>query len=89
MKEIEIPNDSQLQVIGKYAFAKTSLKCFIVPFYLKKIEKCAFYCCESLQIIEINNEAEIELVDDDAFEYCDNCIVMISSKLIGCFNFNK
>lgn len=89
LKQIEIPNDSQLQVIEEYALGKTSLKCFIAPPNLKRIEEYAFYCCECLQIIEINDESKMEFIDENAFVYSDDCIVMTSHKLIGRFDFNK
>lgn len=63
LEEIELP--ASIEVIGEFAFAKTSIKSFEAPAALKQIQRQAFFNCKGLTSAQLNEG--LELIGDEAF----------------------
>lgn len=59
---VEIPEDSQLQIIEKEAFAYSSIESFTVPPSLIHIGEKAFFCCQELREIEIPENSNLQTI---------------------------
>ena len=67
LKRVDIPNDSQLEIICKNAFSETSIQCFSIPSNLKQIGECAFFKCKQLCKLEISENSQLEIICQNAF----------------------
>ena len=54
LQHIEIPDDSELQIIDANSFALTQITSFFIPIDIKKIHNQAFFLCTNIKIIEID-----------------------------------
>lgn len=66
LKTIEFENDSQLQIIGNYAFHISTLEEIYIPFHVKIIGKNAFDCCH-INSIEFAPDSELQTIGKKAF----------------------
>lgn len=68
LRTVEIPQDSNLQIIGKYAFSFSGIKDIFIPRNVKKIAKFAFADCSSLSRIEFAPDSELYTIEKHSFE---------------------
>ena len=88
LRIIEIPIDSQLQIIEKGAFNHTFIESFAFPSHFKQIDVSAFGFCDNLKIIEINYGFEMDS-NKYAFKTLTNSILMIPVKCDGSSKIKK
>lgn len=69
LQEIEFSEDSELQTIGEYAFAKSSLKSIKIPKHVKKIGEYAFFCCK-LKSFSFSEQPELNTIEACIFSFC-------------------
>ena len=66
--KINIPKDSKLKIIGKYAFLRAMLTSFELPNSVISIEESAFFNCSRLINFKINmKESMLMIIGNDAF----------------------
>ena len=73
-----ISEDSELKVIGQYAFASTSIKSIAIP---KNVNKTGYRCFDKtdlLQIIEFADNSELQLFDNIEFYRCLKTVVVMA-----------
>lgn len=68
LRTVEILQDSNLQIIGKYAFSFSGIKDIFIPRSVKKIAKFAFADCSSLSRIEFAPDSELKTIEKHSFE---------------------
>lgn len=67
----EIPQDGSVKIIGYQAFCGSGIEAIIIPENIQKIESRAFWGCESLIFIILNNKTGITVMSD-AFAMCSS-----------------
>ena len=67
LQQIEIPTNSELETIEKYAFSYTSIEKFTIPPHLTKICKGAFSGCINFLKIEIQGNSKLKTIEEYAF----------------------
>lgn len=68
LRTVEISPESELQTIGKKAFADTSIEKFTISPHITKICKGSFRFCIDLQTFEIPNNSILKTIEKDAFK---------------------
>ena len=68
MTTAEFPDDAEIEIIGKGAFADCGLKNFTVPNNVKEIEREAFNKCEALTVVNISDKTT--KISPEAFKSC-------------------
>ena len=53
IQSISFPSDSEIQIIGEYAFSQSSIEVFFLPANVMQIEKYAFFKCINLKNVVI------------------------------------
>lgn len=79
LSKIDISPNSNLQKIGCRAFLNTDIKQFYIPSNVSCICYSAFD--RNLEIIEISVESNLEILNNDIFEYDSKVIVMIPQEI--------
>lgn len=69
IKSIEIPKDSKLQKIGKYAFYKTNISSIFIPPQVEEIGEHAFDRCISLHRVEVSPNSKIKAIEKHTFNH--------------------
>ena len=74
-KKKDLPINSQLRVIKKYAFESTPIRSFFVPAYVEKIDSSAFSKCIDFEIDKNcqTNLFTIYIEYSIIYNYCDSC----------------
>lgn len=67
LNHVEIPVDSVLQEIGKFAFFCSSIETFFISPHITKICKGAFSDCNSLSRFEIPKNSQLDTIGGHAF----------------------
>lgn len=67
LREINIFDDSELQIIDNHAFYKASIETLKIPHHLKKIGESAFLYCNKLRTTEIPTDSELNEICKFAF----------------------
>ena len=97
LKEIEIPNDSNLEQIGKYAFASTYINQINIPSKVINIKRKAFFFCHKLSKVEIPINSKLQIIDDSLFEYTNikkiyipsNVLMICESSFYKCYKLSN
>lgn len=80
LEKVVFQEDSELIKIGYECFKKSGIRSISIPKSVKVIEPDAFYCCYSLQIIEINENTQINDIDTCSFNMiCSVSLIMVPS----------
>ena len=66
---VDIPHDSKLRIIDKYAFFKSSIIRITIPPQVKSINKGAFSNCQNLRHVEIPSNSELNKIGESAFDH--------------------
>ena len=66
LTQVEIPKESNLQIIENKAFAQTSIKTFMIPIHVRTIG-CGTFCDCGLQQIDFSANSELQIIGTDAF----------------------
>lgn len=82
LKFIEFTEDSQLQLIEKYAFLSTSIEKIIIPSNVIRIDKFAFAQCSNLKEINFSQESKLKEIGSFAFSITSIESICIPSSLI-------
>lgn len=82
LKKVEIAQNSQLKNIQLSAFKFAPITSFFIPRHLTTFND-AFFCCENLQIIEIEENHDIQSFNRKMFGCIQNILVMIPVRLLG------
>ena len=67
-----------MEIIEKHAFQDTKIISFWLPQKLTYIDESVFNKCNSLQIIEITNEKQINLVNSPEFQKNKKTMIMVT-----------
>lgn len=67
LTSVEIPENSELQIIESNAFHQTNINKIFIPRHLKKIGNSAFVVNKKLKRIEFAENSEIDVIDENAF----------------------
>lgn len=67
LRECEFAQNSELQIIGKNAFAETILNRIFIPQHVIKIDSFAFYRCKNLQSFRFHQNCELRIIGESAF----------------------
>lgn len=81
LKKVIIPDDSQLQKIGKYAFCHSSTVYFSIPPQITHINESMFNNCTKLTKIEIKENSELRSIGKNAFKYTKISSLFIPSVI--------
>lgn len=92
LSKVEIPQNSQLQIIENEAFAGSAIESIFIPSKVKEIGDTIFSECFNLLIIEFGENSEISSLEKltfcDSFEDCEST-VMIPTNLSRRLNLSK
>ena len=80
MRQIEIPNNSNLEVIESHVFSRSSIEELVIPSKVTTISQTAFSVCDNLRIIEIPEESRPKSLPE-SFHECKKLIIMIPQLL--------
>ena len=69
LKKVEIPTNSNLQIIGSNAFSRTKIDEIFIPSRISKISKCSFFSCENLIKIDIPTDSDLQIIEERAFAF--------------------
>ena len=67
LASVEIPPDSQLQIINESAFTCTPINRIVIPSHVTHICRGVFHGCEKLSQIVISPNSELKMIDQHAF----------------------
>ena len=82
LKTVEIPNDSDLQKIGKLAFACSSIERFFIPQQVKTICEASFTHCYHLKTVEIPLNSELQKIERFTFSHTKIECISIPKNVI-------
>lgn len=68
LESVIIPDDSELQRIGKYAFSKSPIESISIPPHLTQICESAFLECQQLRHVNIPTDSELTIIENQAFK---------------------
>lgn len=68
LQNIEIPRDSELQIIGKYAFDRCSFQTIYIPPNVEHIYENTFCGCKNLITVEFANDSKLQTIENYAFK---------------------
>ncbi|KAK8838602.1 hypothetical protein M9Y10_033234 [Tritrichomonas musculus] len=91
LERVEIPPDSKLRVIGKYAFYETSIESISIPSHVTQIGACAFSYCKKLKTVEIPPNSGLKIIDKEIFYFStiENFSIPIHVTQIGTGAFSR
>lgn len=81
LRKVEFSEKSEIERIGRFAFAHSSLESFVIPSAVKKIDEFAFSFCNNLHIIEIEDDSELASLDKKWFGYSIDIIIMVPNMM--------
>ena len=67
MKSVLFPIDSNLEKIGAYSFAESSLTFVTLPHKIAQIDKGAFSSCSYLQNVTFPQKCELKEISESSF----------------------
>ncbi|KAK8842915.1 hypothetical protein M9Y10_025781 [Tritrichomonas musculus] len=67
LKSVEFEEKSELKIIGKSSFNRSTLKSIIIPSSVVCIEDKAFLLCDKLQSVEFEPNSKLKIIKDEAF----------------------
>lgn len=67
LHQVTIPHDSNLKIIGKHAFSKSSIESIQIPHHVTKIGKAAFSYCKQLRQVEIPANSNLQKIEEYTF----------------------
>ena len=79
IKFIDFEDDCELEFIGFDAFSNSHITCLYIPSNVKIIERCTFFDCRQLQIIEIAENSKLTSLNSN--EFMDSKCIMIPPKI--------
>lgn len=79
---IEFDENSEIQIIEKYAFYKTNIKSIKLPKHVKYIGKYAFEKCMELCFVDFNEESELEVIESKAFSNSIISKISLPAKIL-------
>ena len=80
MRIHEIPIESELEKIDKYAFQDSSITCLTIPPHLTYIAETAFYC-SNIQIIEFVESSNMCYFDLSIFSSSKQALFMAPKSM--------
>lgn len=81
LNKIEFQENSELQIIEKFAFCKTSLKRISIPPSVTKICEFAFFNCTKLVRIDITSSSQLRTIEKFAFSFLPIKSIFIPATL--------
>lgn len=82
LQVVDFPDDSQLELIDKFAFNKSSLEKITIPSKVVKIGEGAFFYCKCLQFVDFTKESELNIIDQEAFLSTSIEYIKVPSKVV-------
>ena len=82
LQKVKIPNDSQIRIINRNAFAQSSIKKIKFPPHLTHIFEFAFSDCRNLKEIKIPENSELHTIEENVFAYSAVQSITFPSSLI-------
>lgn len=79
--KVEIPTDSELQIIDRGAFEQTSIENIIIPSQVEFIGENSFDRCNQLKIIEITSDSQLQSIERGTFPYTSVERISIPPKI--------
>lgn len=81
LKNVEIPKNSELQKIGKFAFNESFIEKVFIPPQITKIGYNTFQYCSNLRKIEIPQDSKLQIIDTEAFKQCSFESIYVPSQV--------
>lgn len=94
---VEIPENSELQIIGEYTFHSTKINSIFISPHITHIGRGAFIFCNHLQRVNIPHNSQLKMIDFDTFQFTQIERIFIPSHvteiceeaLYECHNLKK
>ena len=74
LKKVEIPPNSNLQIIEIRAFSVSNIEEIYIPPNVSKICEGAFYKCKNLKKVEIPTKSNLQTIEKCTFSNYFNCM---------------
>lgn len=81
IKQIKVTENSELQIIGEYAFSESSIHNIQIPKGLNTISKMSFFNCKHLHSIEFAENSELKVLAEGIFAFSSIKILSIPAGL--------
>lgn len=81
IKTITFSEDSEIRIIGKYAFLRSSFGKIVIPRHVTKICEGAFYECSHLYHVTFQNFSELNTIEKSAFNQSSVCNLSLPSSV--------
>ena len=88
MKNVEFMENSELEIIDKNAFSKSSIVNITIPRQVKNICENAFSECEQLKCVRFDEFSELQFIDENAFYGSSVEEIIIPESLKEMIQFN-
>ena len=82
LKKVEFSENSNLQIIEKYAFFQSSIESIIIPKNVTKICDYAFSWCRSLRKVEIAEHSNLQIIGAYAFQMTEITEICIPPSVL-------
>lgn len=79
LKRITIPENSELQILGSFAFSGSAIENLFIPQKMVKMDENALSYCDKLKLIEVANEEIFHKYKNNVFNECVNAHVLFPS----------
>ena len=86
LQNVEIPANSELQIIEKEAFSDVSIESIFIPKHVKSIGEESFYSCKNLQHVIIPINSELQTIEKRAFIHSSITIFFIPKHIKTIYN---
>ena len=67
LQKVDIPSDSEMEIIEKNAFSLSTIDHISFPDHLTEIDENAFFSCHNLRQIDITSNSELRIIGKSAF----------------------
>lgn len=85
IQSIIFPPDSEIQIIGEYAFAQSGIEVFFLPANVMQIENYAFFKCNNLKSVVSPSFSKLTSISQFLFSKTsiENIFIPLHVKVIG------
>ena len=87
LQKVEIPKNSELQIIESQAFVVCSFKSIFIPYNVNIINNGSFICLHNL-LVEIDENSQLKDLNSCSFLNCIDAVIMIPANLKDILNLN-
>lgn len=81
LRQVEIPIDSNLQIIDDYAFCNSSITSINIPFHVSRIGVGAFSTCNEIKRIEFPMNSKLQTIEKCLFSFSSIESISLSKNI--------